>query len=214
MMKIFPVISLILCLVLSHCQQWQRLGVDEHHPALTVELQPQKSQWLALLERVDSSSFRYSDMLSGCDFAEGEYERLEKEYDIDLSKEEFNTVVECLKEARIVALDTLPSTKEDSSPVSQPCFYWYLYGKNEQGNTEIKVTLYPLKHGPSPYNVGEQVFVGNFISLRSVTTVAVYLTPEVVERLKALDSFRLYEAREAEAQRILKEQNAEVEEND
>lgn len=214
MMNNFPVISLALCLTLAHCQQWHRLGVDEHHPALTVELQPQKSQWLQLLERVDSSAFRYSDMLSGCDFGEGEYERLEKQYDIALSKEEFQTVVECLKEARIVPLDTLPIASPASASVSQPCFYWYLYGKNEQGNTEVMVTLYPLKHGPSPYNVGEQVFVGNFISLRSVTTVAVYLTPEVVERLKALDSFRLYEAREAEAQRILKEQNAEFDEKD
>ncbi len=146
-----------------------------------------RQQFNTLVDSATYAAFEYSDKLSGCDFAPGEYEAASKYYHIRLSKEELAQLKSILKRCSVMgavqnAHEIPPSAGFPT--LREPLFRLYLYDDKQQ-----LATVYPdIQYYEEPANV-------NYC-----------WDDELEDALKKLPSYALYAQREAAAQREREEQ--------
>lgn len=173
---------------LTACQTSTRQPFDVEFYQLTqAEYETARQQFNTLVDSATYAAFEYSDKLSGCDFAPGEYEAACAYYHIRLSQEELAQLKSLLKRCHIGgAVKNVHEIQQngDSSTYKEPLFRLYLYDDKQQ-----LATVYPdIQYYEEPANVN----------------YCWYDTQ--VDALKKLPSYALYEQREAAAQQEREEQ--------
>ena len=88
-----------LSIFITGCQMsHQQLDVEPELYQLSMqETQKARDAFHSIINQATYAAFEYSDKLSGCDFAPGEYEAAEKQYHIRLSEAEFSKLKHLLQ---------------------------------------------------------------------------------------------------------------------
>ena len=173
---------------LTACQTSTRQPFDVELYRLTqAECETARQQFNTFVDSATYAAFEYSDKLSGCDFAPGEYEAACAYYRIRLSQEELAQLKSILKRCHISgAVKNVHEIQQngDSSKYKEPLFLLYL---NDDKQQLAKVYPY-IQYYEEPANVN-------------------YCWDDELEAaLKKLPSYALYAQREAAAQREREEQ--------
>lgn len=181
---------------LTACQTSTRQPFDVEFYQLTqAEYETARQQFNTFVDSATYAAFEYSDKLSGCDFAPGEYEAACAYYRIRLSQEELAQLKSILKRCHISgAVKNAHEIQQngDSSTYKEPLFRLYLYD-----DKQLLATVYPDIH---PY------IHPYILYYKEPANVNYCWDDELEAALKKLPSYALYAQREAAAQREREEQ--------
>lgn len=160
------------------------------------EVEAAQASFHTVIDQATYAAFEYSDKLSGCDFAPGEYEAAAKQYHIRLGTDELDKLKHMLKRVWIVGAvqngHEAPKAAIPHTPAPQHFFKLYLYN-----DKQILATVYP------------------HIEFDACSPKVNYIwVNDLRAELKALPSYALYEQREAAAQREYAEQQQAFENED
>lgn len=160
------------------------------------EIEAAQARLHTIIDQTTYAAFEYSDKLSGCDFAPGEYEAAEKQYHIRLGTDELAKLKHMLKRVWVVGAvqngHEAPKEAIHHQPETHHFFKLYLYN-----DKQILATVYPHIE----------------FDTRSPKVNYIWYNDQRAE-LKALPSYALYEQREAAAQREYAEQQQAFENED
>lgn len=187
-----------LSIFITGCQMsHQQLDVEPELYQLSMqETQKARDAFHAIINQATYAAFEYSDKLSGCDFAPGEYEAAEKQYHIRLSGAEFSKLKHLLQNHVLVCgavkngEEVKKSAEELGLPSPQPCFCLYLFNE-----TRRLACVYP------------GIIFDGMAELKAMFP----FSQEASTQLEKMPSYRIYAQREASAQQKLIEQMQEFE---
>lgn len=187
-----------LSIFITGCQMsLQQLDVEPELYQLSMqETQKARDAFHAIINQATYAAFEYSDKLSGCDFAPGEYEAAEKQYHIRLSEAEFSKLKHLLQNHVLVCgavkngEEVKKSAEELGQPSPQPCFCLYLFNE-----TRRLACVYP------------GIIFDGMAELKAMFP----FSQEASAQLEQMPSYHLYAQREASAQQELIEQMQEFE---